>query len=294
MSEALPDKIILGHNAFFGVDHLSAARGAQRATQFAEVESILEIIRIARSLGAGGLMMSTHEKAQPVARLMLQDPGLKEDFRLYPLLPYAQKYVTRANEVGMINLVWEALAGPKVGNTLGMVFKGAKGVLAKDINSILGALIRLELKPFEKLGLQVVFLHDVFTDLALALELPDIFHFYLEEIKKVYGCQGGFATKNLPRFLECFQAWGISEPVVMTHFNKAGFHMNPSRQACEEAAAAHPAHVLAMGSLASGYLAPDEAYEYLGGVPQVEAVVVGVSSPEHARESFKAIQRNLT
>ena len=36
--------IVLGHNAFFGVDHLSAARGAERAAFFAEPRRILDVV----------------------------------------------------------------------------------------------------------------------------------------------------------------------------------------------------------------------------------------------------------
>ena len=48
-----------------------------------------------------------------------------------------------------------------------------------------------------------------------------------------------------------------------------------------------------MGSLASGYLTPDEAYAYLGQVAHIDGVVVGVSRPEHIRETFAAINRYL-
>ena len=66
---------------------------------------------------------------------------------------------------------------------------------------------------------------DVFTDLALSLGLKEVFEFYQEEINKVYGASGAFATKNLPYLLERFSEWGLPSPVVMTHFNKNGFQM---------------------------------------------------------------------
>jgi hypothetical protein len=293
MADSLRDKIILGHNAFFGVDHLSSARGAQRGAYFADPKRIIDVINDARSLGAGGFMMSTHERALAVAGLVKEDRELKQNMRLYLLLPYAQKYVVAANEVGMINAVMNALSGTTMSQKLAMFWKGGKGVLAKDINSILSAMIRLELAPFQELNLSVVFLHDVFADLLLGLGLPDVFQFYVEEIHKTHGCQGGFATKNLPVLLERFNEWGLPEPVVMTHFNKIGYHMNPSVEACEAAARKYNVSILAMGTLASGYLQPDEAYRYIGDIPNIESVVVGVSSREHAEETFAAIRRYL-
>lgn len=293
MANSLQDKIILGHNAFFGVDHLSSVRGAQREAYFADPKRIVEVINDARHLGAGGFMMSTHERALAVAGLVKEDSELKQNMRLYLLLPYAQKYVVAANEVGMINAVMNALSGTTVSQKLAMFWKGGKGILAKDINSILSAMIRLELAPFQKLNLSVVFLHDVFTDLLLGLGLPDVFQFYVEEIHKKCGCQGGVATKNLPMLLEHFNEWGLPKPVVMTHFNKIGYHMNPTVEACEAAARNYDVSILAMGTLASGYLSPDEAYRYIGSIPSIESVVVGVSSRDHAEETFAAILNHL-
>ena len=49
--------IVLGHNPFFGVDHLSAARGSERAAYFSDPTRILSTIREARGAGAGGMML---------------------------------------------------------------------------------------------------------------------------------------------------------------------------------------------------------------------------------------------
>ena len=285
--------IVLGHNPFFGVDHLSAARGSQRAAYFSDPSRILSTIREARGAGADGMMMSTHERAAPLAELIAGDAALARDFRIYPLLPYAQKYVTRANEVGMVNVVLESLSGTTLSQKTAMFVKGGKAFVSKDINAVLAALMQIELKPFAKLNVPAIFLHDAFTDLALAFGMAEVFEFYLTEIEKSFGAQGAFATKNLPILLERFSEWGLPAPLVMTHVNKAGYHMNPSRKACEQAAARHDVSILAMGSLASGYLKPDEAYAYLATVANVDGVVVGVSSPAHIQETFGAIRQHL-
>lgn len=285
--------IMLGHNAFFGVDHLSAARGAERAATFSDPKRIMATVEEARANGAGGMMMSTHERAGPIADLIASDPKLAKDFKIYPLLPYAQKYVTRSNEVGMVNVVFEMLQGTSVGGMLNLFTSGVKAVVAKDVNAVLSAVMQVELKPFAKLNMPAVFLHDAFTDLALAFGMRDVFEFYMDEMQKTYGATGAFATKNLPIFLERFKQWGLPRPVVMTHFNKVGYHMNPDREACEKAAADYDVSILAMGSLASGYLKPQEAYAYLGGIKTIDGVVVGASSPAHIRETFGAIKSNM-
>ncbi len=45
-----------------------------------------------------------------------------------------------------------------------------------------------------------------------------------------------------------------------------------------------------MSSLASGYLKPKEAYEYLYSLPKIDSVVVGVSNKNHATETFGEIR----
>ena len=283
--------IVLGHNAFFGVDHLSASRGAAKAVSFADPDRILGMIETAREHGVQGMMMSTHDRAAPLCSVIKQKSDLAQDMIFYPLLPYIQKYVTRANEVGMANVVFESLKGSTLSERLSFLWKGTKGVVAKDVDSILGALMQLELTPFKGLRLGAVFLHDALTDLALALGLREIFEFYIEEIDRRYDSTGAFATKNLPTLIARFAEWGLPAPVVMTHFNKTGFSMNPSRELCEAAVENNDVHVMAMSTLASGYLTPAEAYEYLARFDNIESVVVGVSSPAHAAETFAELKK---
>jgi hypothetical protein len=68
--------------------------------------------------------------------------------------------------------------------------------------------------------------------------------------------------------------------------------MNPDRTSCEQAAAAHEVSILAMGSLASGFLKPDEAFAYLASIRNIDGVVVGVSRASHIAETFDAIRRH--
>jgi hypothetical protein len=285
--------IVLGHNSFFGVDHLSAERGRERAARFSDPREIMKVVDYAVEQGAGGMMMSTHATAAKVTEFLRNEARYRDSLEIYPLLPYVQKYVTAANEKGMLNVVLDSLASTSHSQKLGLIWSGAKGILTKDIRSILSSLIRLELQPFQGLNLKAVFLHDVFTDLALALDLKEIVEFYYEEMPAAYKAQPAFATKNLPMLLEKFEKWGFKNPLVMAHFNKIGFSMNPSREACEAALKERPAHIMAMSSLASGFLKPAEAYEYLGKIDHIESAVVSTSTPQHVRETFSAINDTI-
>lgn len=285
------DPIVLGHNPFFGVDHLSRERGAQRELQFEDNGAILEMIRFAAGEGAGGMMMSTHPRSALVAEAVRRDAKLLETVSFYPLLPYIAKYVRQANEKGIMNVVFDQLKNAGWAQRLALLGSGALSVLRKDYQEILRTMIRMELTPFQGLSVRAVFLHDALTDLALALDIPEVFDLYCNEIAERFHAQPAFATKNLPFLIERFKAYGIANPLVLTHVNKLGFGMNPSRRACEICLAENRLRVMAMGTLASGYLRPEEAYPYVFGLPNIDSVVVGVSSRDHAHETFESIER---
>ncbi|MEM7165317.1 MAG: hypothetical protein AAF581_07630 [Planctomycetota bacterium] len=297
---ALQDRIVLGHNPFFGVDHLSRERGAAREAKFEASDAIVEMIRYAQSEGVGGLMMSTHPRANLVADTVRGVPELRDSLRLYPLLPYVNKYVRAANEKGLVNVVFDQLKGSTIGQKLSVLTRGGIGFLRKDSTDMLKTLIRMELAPFRDLQMQAVFLHDVLTDLALAFDLRGIFELYIEEIEKRFDSRPAFATKNLPLLAQRFAEYGFERPAVLAHFNKIGFGMNPDRESCERCLREHDIEVMAMGTLASGYIQPADAYSYLGsldgvgGEPGIDSVVVGVSTPEHGRETFGEIRTHMS
>lgn len=286
------EPIVLGHNSFFGVDHLSKDRGAARAAQFEQTSAILKMVNCAVDHGVGGMMMSTHPRANLVAEAVRGEKSLRDRLTFYPLLPYIAKYVRQANEKGVVNVVLDQLKGVGLGQKMAIFARGGLGVVRKDINDMLRTLIAVEMAPLKGLNLGGVFLHDVLTDLALSLEMKSIFELYSEEIEKQFQTRPAFATKNLPLFVRRFQEWGLPTPLVLTHVNKIGFSMNPSREACETCLRENDVQVMAMSSLASGYLKPDEAYEYLYSLPHIESVTVGVSSPDHAEETFAAIHKH--
>jgi hypothetical protein len=206
--------------------------------------------------------------------------------QLIPLLPYAQKYVTRANEVGMVRAVTGTLFETNMRDRLGLGMDFLRTVARRDPIDVVRALIRLELRMFRSLDVPVVFLHDAITDLLLALSMPRVLEVYSTTLKKRLGARAGLATKNLPFLLDRFKGWGIEPPVILTHVNKVGFHVNPSLAAQERALTVASLEVMAMGTLASGFLKPTEAAQYVLRFPSIKSVVVGASSAEHIAETF--------
>lgn len=286
MNHSSMPRVVLGHNQFFGVDHLSSQRGAQRAAYFADVQNVITVIRLAHQAGANGLMLSTHPRAIAICDALRNDQELRANLQIVPLLPYAQKYVTKANEVGMVRAVTGTLSEASMRDRLGLGVDFVRTVLRRDPVDMVRALIRLELRVFRSLPIPVVFLHDAISDLLLSLGTPRVFDIYRSTLLKRFGARAGVATKNLPLLLERFQAWGLEVPVILTHVNKAGFHINPSLEAHEKCLRDGQLEVMAMGTLASGFLKPIEAATYVRQFPAVKSVVIGTSTPSHITETF--------
>jgi hypothetical protein len=287
------DPIILGHNQFIGVDHLSQERARGRVDLFSDSQKILDVIKMSYELGGTGMMLSTHQRACQIMEAVGSEQELSRNMNFYPLIPYVQGYVRRANEMGVLGMLSDALQPASTSNKLKILFKGGINVMKKDLLALLSSLIDIELLPFNKFNVEAVFLHNVLTDLALSLNAKNIFEFYIDYINDNYGVKPAFGTMNFPMLVERFNEWGIKRPLVMASFNKIGFQMNPSREDCERILREYDVDVLAMSTLASGYLKPNEAYDYLFSLPNIRSVVVGVSSREHAIETFNIIQNNM-
>jgi len=138
-------------------------------------------------------------------------------------------------------------------------------------------------------------LHEVLTDMFLALDLDQIFKDYVHFIERL-GIKPGFETRNFAFLVNKFKKWDIdfSDIVIAAPFNKMGFQMNPSRYECEKALAEVPeSTVIAMSVLAAGYLRLSEVVEYIDGLENISGVVVGVSKEKHAYETFSVLKERL-
>ena len=289
----IPDKIILGHNQFFGTDHMSAERGAERAGYFNNIENVIHIIRIAYENGAKGLMLSTHDNAKLIINELVKDDELKNNLNIYVLLPYMAKYVRMANERGMVNMVGEILGEATWKERLGIMSSGGMGVLKKDISVLLKALIDIELLPFKKVNMKAIFLHNALSDMVAGLKMVDIAHFFSNHIVEKYQVAPGFCTLNSPLLMNFLNDVKIENPLLMAPFNPIGFQMNPSREAAEKVLKKIPSSMIAMSTLAAGYVKPTEAYEYISTLGEINSVVVGASSQEHIVENFKLLRKTV-
>jgi hypothetical protein len=131
--------------------------------------------------------------------------------------------------------------------------------------------------------------------MALALDLDWLFKSYIDFLLKSK-IRPGFETRNFPYLVEKFTEWHInmSEITIAASFNKVGFQMNPSQKDCENALlSVSCAEIIALSILASGYLKPSEAINYLRTLPNLKGVVAGVSKERHAEETFKLLSKTF-
>jgi hypothetical protein len=281
------DKLILGHNQFFGISHLSSERAIKWEQYFNDINNIVEIIEYSFQKGGKGLMLSTHFRAQEVIRVLAQKKELAKNLNLYILLPYMAKYVRLANEKGLVKMGIDMLKQPGWSKSLNIGLKVSIGTIRKKILPQLQALIDIELLPFKDLNIKAVFLHNSLTDLAVALEMGEIIEFFSQYIEEEYKAYPGFCTLSYGLIMKYFEQQNFKNPLVMAPFNPVGFQMNPSKKICEQLLAKIPSQTIAMSTLAAGHVAPDKGASYLAGLSKIRSAVIGASSKRHIDETFK-------
>lgn len=286
------EKIILGHNPLFGIDHLSQEQGNIKEQKFENRTSITNILLHASELGVNAMMMSTHPRAELVIDIIKNDPKLS-NLKIYPLLPYIRKYVRKANEIGMLNVGMEILNKANLSQKFSLLLGGGKSILRKDVSQLIKLAVDIEFLPFNGLNIGAIFVHDSLTDLALGLGLESFLEIFRDHVENKYGVPAGFITKNLMNFRTKVEKRGWKDYLVMASINKSGFFVNPSLGVAIEAIEKPGMNFIAMSTLSGGALKPDEAYEFLGKLRNIKSIVVGMSKEEHITETVKSIHRHI-
>ncbi|MCS7462976.1 hypothetical protein N0M98_22885 [Paenibacillus doosanensis] len=287
------DSIILGDNQFFGVNHMSHERGNVTQEHFKNIEEIKKVLFYAIDNGVSGIMFSTHPAIYQITDMIRADHALRDHFNIYVNVPYVTKYISMINTMGLFGTIQKMLEGKSYLDKAGYVLKSLMNVGTKNYLQIANRLIDVELNPFYDLKVKSIFLHNALTDLALGYKMENVITSYDSYIKKQYGAIPAYGTLNYPRFSQFLNDAGISQSLVMTAVNKKGFLMNPGREAVEAEIKKGSHTVLAMATLASGSISPEEAYDYVFSLGHIKHVVVGLSSKHHADETFRILRRYL-
>jgi len=291
--------LLVGDNPFHGISHLSQERARVRGDGMAYPEYAANLVMTSLENGANGFMFSVSEMTLSILRI-IHETGRAKSPRLYAIVPYAFEYVRLATQIGPLGLAKNFAKQIAVSGNVRAIAMGLKGVIRMDPMALLKTYLiyeisRIKSSAGKQANLGSVLLHEIITDMTLALNLDWFFKSYVDFMLKL-GIKPGFNTRNFVYLVNKFKEWRIDlrETIIATPFNKRGFQMNPSRTKCEKALANIPEpNIIAISILASGYLKPHEAIDYIATLPNIKGVAVGVSKEQHARETFKLLKDRL-
>ena len=291
--------LLVGDNPFHRISHLSQERGRVRSDAITHPEYAANLVLTALENGANGFMFSVNEMTLSILQLIHEMGGSKRP-RLYPIVPYAFEYVRLVAQTGIQGLAKKFAKQIAVSGNVRAIATGLKGVIKTDPVALLKTYLTYEISRIKssagkQANLDSVLLHEVITDMALALNLDWIFKAYVDFMLKLR-IKPGFNTRNFAYLIKKLREWNIDfgQTAIATPFNKVGFQMNPSRIECEKALAETPEpSIIAISILAAGYLKPLEAIGYIANLPNIKGVAVGVSQEKHALETFNLLKDGL-
>ena len=285
------DRVILGDNQFFGINHMSEEKAQALSERFRDLTAITDVIDTAYECGIRAFMLNTNERAKDICDYLRDNSARYADLHMYPSMPYAHKYANAVAEKGIFGAIKDTIIdGSGTGEIAGMLAKGGISLLTKDMLKVMQLLIDVEMKIFRGLDVKVIFLQNIVTDLLLGFGVKDVFVGYASYIRERYGVEPGFVTMNMPKLVEFLLSCGIENPIVCSAINKAGFLMNPNREAYERTLSERSFRPIAMSILASGGVHVKDAVEYVCGQLGVGSVVFGASSRSHIVETKNMIE----
>jgi hypothetical protein len=292
-------ELLVGDNAFHGISHLSQQRARERAIKDnpSNVEYATQLVKLSLQNGANGFMFSVSDTTLSILKALDHDE--KPD--LYAIVPYAYEYVRLATKVGGISgLAKQVSRQIMFSRNIVTVAPNLIGLIRVDPSAFLKTYLIYEISRIKSAAgkdakLKSVLLHEVITDMALALDLDWFFKSYVNFFAKST-IRPGFETRNFPYLIKKLNEWRIdmNKLTITASFNKAGFQMNPSKIDCENAL--HDllgAQVIAISVLAAGYFKPKEAFDYIQTIPNINGIVVGVSNEQQASTSFRLLSATL-
>ena len=299
MSIGAKKLLLVGDNPFHGISHLSQERVRDRGNGITTASCAAGLVATSVKSGANGFMFSVSDTTLSVLR-MLKSPKSRP-LDLYALVPYAYEYVRLATHAGGLSGLFKQFAGQIAfsGNFKAAAL-GLKGILTTDLQELIKAYLAYEISRIKSSAkkngiLRSVLLHEIITDMSLALNIDWLFRSHVEFISE-FGIIPGFETRNFSYLVRKFKEWDIdfSKILIATPFNKIGFQMNPSKAECEKALKEiSDSNIVAMSILAAGYLKVSEAVEYMDCLPSIKGVVVGISNEKHATETFSFLRNRV-
>ncbi len=280
------DRLLLGDNQFFGVNHMSEEKARAQAMRFQDIDAVIDVLDTAYDEGIRTFMCTTHERIAEVCDHVRADPERYSEFTFFPGMPYAHKYANAVTEDGMVGALRRFLPDEGLINA---TIRGGRSVARKDIEGLVTLLVDAEMKMFQGLRTPVIFLQNIVVDLLLGLGFNEAFAIFDRHVRERYNAEPGFFTMNLPMLLNALDSAGVQNPIVCSNINKIGFRMSGGRDAYERALRERPFRAIAMSVYASGAIPPREAIEWVCAQPNIEAIVFGASSRNNIRNTRELV-----
>jgi hypothetical protein len=300
----MTDRLILvGDNPFHGVSHLSQERSSLRSKDVLNAKYASELVVTSVKNGANGFTFTVSDTTLTILE-EIGKSSLSGKLQLYPLIPNVNNLVRTAGATGGLpGLAREMASRMATVIDLQLLGNGVGGIVCNNPKMLLKAYLKYEyiglrkaIKKAANLRLASLILHEIVTDMALALDMQWVFRAHIELMQKLK-LKPGFETRNLPYLVKRFQEWqiGFDGMVIEAPFNAAGFQMCPTQADCEDAVkGVNGSELIAFSILAAGYLKLPEALDYIRGLSGVSGVAIGVSSGKQAAETFPLAKNILT
>ena len=300
----MPNKLILvGDNPFHGVSHVSRERSLRRDSNILSAKHAAELVITSVNNGANGFTFTVSEKTLSILQ-EINNNNLSNKLALYPLLPNVNEFVRTAGSAGGLQGLVKDIA-KKMSSVIDfqLVGNGMRGVICNDPESLLKAYLKYEyinlqnaIKKGHNLFLASILLHEIVTDMALALDMQWLFRAHIELMRKLK-IQPGFETRNLPFLVKQFSKWQVdfNDLVIEAPFNSIGFQMCPSKRDCENALSSVKAsEIIAFSTMAAGYVKLPQAIEYVNTLSGINGIAIGVSNEKQAAETFSLTAKKFT
>jgi hypothetical protein len=300
MSNLNEKLLLVGDNPFHDISHLSQERARLRVEDPGDPKYAASLIASSVENGAGGFMFSVSETTLAILK-ELAERKIVNRLRLYAIVPYAFDYVRLATQLGGIPGLAKKFGKDLLSfNNLGTMGLGLRGIFTSDIATLMKAYLSYEISRIrscvgKSMNIDSMLLHQLLTDMALALDMDWLFKSYMDFLEGKH-IMPGLNTGNFSFLVHKFNEWNmdLGRVVVAAPFNKVGFQMIPSIKECEEALLAMPKpNVIAISVLAAGYVSPEEAFEYIAKFRNFKGIAVGVSNMKHAIETFGLLKERF-
>ena len=299
MSDNRNKILLVGDNPFHGISHLSQEQARTRGNDMTYPEYAANLVATSLENDATGFMFSVSETTLSILQ-KLREKDIDNRPGLYALVPYAFEYVRLATQIGIPGLAKRFAKQITFSGNVRAIGTGLKGVVKMDPTALLKTYLSYEISRIKsaagkQANLESLLLHEVITDMSIALNLDWLIKSYVDFMLKL-NIKPGFNTRNFAFLVNKLNDWNIrsSDVVIAAPFNKVGFQMDPSKAECEKALESlDDGNVIAISILAAGYLKPAEAIDYIGSLPNILGVAAGISKEQHALETFRLFKNGL-